>query len=195
MHSTKSSVAIFAKPVPYALDDDFDPAERFITSSASQFVNFGAAETRRHKPSDFQGRPLPYALDAAADTAARFSTTSADAYIPRDLAAARPASSINKDFVGRPLPYARDDGVDEQDGALKPKKKENRFLQGRPIPYALDDLTKGSGFSTASGEQYIARDLREARPAERITHDAPYNILTLVDTPKWKDLSWRGKYD
>lgn len=142
------------------------------------------------KPSDFQGRPLPYALDDDRAHGEKYSTTSGDSFTPRDLKDARPAKLANFDFVGRPLPYARDDGVDEMDVALKPKKKENRFTQGRPIPYALEDVPMGARYSTATAEQFIARDLKQARPAERVTHDQPYNIVTMVTVPVWKDLAF-----
>ncbi|KAG8463570.1 hypothetical protein KFE25_003843 [Diacronema lutheri] len=187
---------IYIKPVPYALDD-VDPKERFITSTGAQFSRRDGAQARptRRTPADFTGRPLPYALDAMKPGGSSYTTSSSEAYIERDLNVARPAKLANKDFVGRPLPYARDDGVDEADAALKFKKKENRFTQGRPLPYALDEHKPSEAYSTSSGEQYIERDLKQARAAQRVTHDQPYNIVTLTDRPVWKDLNWRWKYD
>lgn len=188
---------IFIKAVPYAMDD-VDPKERFITSNSEQFFDHSSnVKTRgsNRKPVDFQGRPLPYALDDdLAEAPNRYITTSIEAFVPRDLTVARPAKLANFDFVGRPLPYARDDGVDELSPALKPKKKENRFTQGRPIPYALDDKDDPSSmYSTTSKRDLVERDLRIARPARRVTHDQPYDIVTLTDRPIWKDLAWTGR--
>jgi hypothetical protein len=194
MEAKAAKSRIFAKPVPYALDD-FDPSERFITSSASQFVDRSHMGKRveYRKPTDFKGRPLPYALDGG-DLEMRFRTTSRDAFIPRDLSAAKPARVENANFGSRPLPYARDDGVDEIDDALKPKKKENRFTQGRPVPYALDAYVPSEAYTTASGEQYIARDLKEARPAVRLTKDQPFNIVSFQDKEPWANLAMKRHY-
>ncbi|KAJ1619788.1 hypothetical protein T492DRAFT_1082888 [Pavlovales sp. CCMP2436] len=180
------------KPVPYALDDGAE-TERFLTSTGSQFRGTQEVRVASFKPKALANRPLPYALDEGAEKQ-RFVTSSSEAFIARNLREGRPAKLASSNWHSRPLPYARDDGVDEPP-ALAFKKKENRFTSGRPQPYALDDPVAGSKaddmYSTASGEEYIARDLKEARPAKPVTREQVYDIVTLVDKPAWSNLEMR----
>lgn len=210
--------SLYHKPVPYGLDDSSSrPAsvERFVTTSKRDYTERDVSQAHRGivHAADFQGRPLPYGLTADVDSLDRFITTNTAQFVPRDLREAIPVRREAVDFKGRLVPYAFDIGHDSPDryettnksqfhpelfdrsqARLPVSPQANYF--GRPLPYALEPGSDSPDkWLSVSKRHFVPRDLREARPAARVTHDADYNVVTFepIRTVERQTVETRGR--
>lgn len=155
------------RPLPYSHDAlrPQDALDRFVTTSAAQFVSRDVTEARIGQPVAWSrhGRPLPYALDDGADGPGRYETTSRSQFLTNDLSQARVAAASHSNYHGRPLPYASDPQLDEADKWL-----------------------------SASKRHFVERDLVGARPARAVFSDHTYSVVTLEPIPTFPSAAERA---
>jgi hypothetical protein len=196
---------LYHRPPPYGLDESAGGAQHYVTTNQRDFVerDLSAAHYERVSAIDFSGRPLPYSLDSSADSLDRFITTNRTQFVARQIGEAQPERRVAYDFKGRPVPFAFDvnhDSADRYETSYSRQFQPESFdlaearapraahadYHGRPLPYAAEpELDTPDKWVSASKRQFVARDLKEARPSERVTHDQEYNVVTFEPIAKF----------